>query len=53
VALFGKFPSPFDEHAHFSYAWHILQTGEVLPSLDELRLIEPGRSPAGAMTRIT
>jgi hypothetical protein len=42
VALFGKFPFPFDEHAHFSYAWHILQTGEILPSLDELRLIEPG-----------
>jgi hypothetical protein len=42
VALFGEFPFPFDEHAHFSYAWHVLQTGEILPSLDDLRLIDAG-----------
>jgi hypothetical protein len=42
VALLGEFPFSFDEHAHFSFAWHIFKTGDILPSLDDLRLIEPG-----------
>jgi hypothetical protein len=45
VAWFGHFPNAYDEHAHFSYALHVLQTGDIAPSLDELRLTDP-TSPA-------
>lgn len=38
-ALVAPFPVPFDEHAHVSYALHIAQTGDPIPSLDDLRLI--------------
>lgn len=41
VAWFGHFPNAYDEHAHFSYALHVLQTSEVAPSLDDLRLTDP------------
>jgi hypothetical protein len=41
VAWFGSFPNTYDERAHFSYALHVLETGGVLPSLDDLRLVDP------------
>ena len=41
VAWFGPFPNAYDEQAHFSFALHVLQTGEIIPSFDDLRLIDP------------
>jgi len=40
-AWFGYFPNGYDEAAHFSFALHVLQTGDVLPAFADLRLIEP------------
>ena len=37
VAWFGPFPNAYDERAHFSFALHVLQTGDILPSLDALQ----------------
>src|SRR5918996_2790249 len=33
------FPSPFDEHGHFSYVIHIAETNEYFPALNEMRFI--------------
>jgi hypothetical protein len=40
-AWFGAFPNPYDEAAHFSFALHVLQTGDLLPAFADLRLIDP------------
>ena len=39
-ACFGSFPNGFDEGAHFSFALHVLQSGEVLPAFTDLRLVD-------------
>ena len=40
-AWFGDFPNPYDEAAHFSFALHVLQTGDLLPAFADLRLVDP------------
>jgi hypothetical protein len=40
-AWFGYFPNPYDEAAHFSFALHVLQTGDLLPAFADLRLVDP------------
>ena len=43
VSLLGAaitpFPSPFDEHGHFSYVIHIAETHEFFPAFDKMRFI--------------